>query len=151
MSTAKWVWGRSLLLCGLLHFSVVSSTCHTTRESKVLCHLWSKKNEKRQKSHECFSNENKTNLSWNLPIGWKVLALLGNPALWLFNVSKTSFFKHLHLEHRCVCCLSMGHGPNVSHCNHCNRTYTEQPKTCCSQANQVREHRFHPSPRTRTR
>ena len=148
MSNAKSVWGRPLLLCGLLHFSVVSSTVIQQESPKFSVICGQRRMNRGKKATSISVIKTQTNLSWNLPIGRKVLALLGTPTLRLFNISKNVFLNTCILNARiCVCYLSMGQGPNVSHCDHTHA----KPKTCSSQANQVWERRLRPMPRTRTR
>lgn len=98
---------------------VLSLALSYPQESKVLCHLWSKKNEQRQKkllvfqqlkhkptSAEISPQDEKSWLCW-------VPLLSGNSAL-----QKLSFLNTCILNTGTyMCCLSMGQGPNGSHCN----------------------------------
>lgn len=53
----------------------------------------------------------------------KVLALLFTPTLWLFSISKKRLFLNTCILQAgiCMCYLSTGQGPAVSHCNHSDR------------------------------
>lgn len=151
VSNAKSVWGRFLLLCGLLHFSVVFSTI-TQKESPKFSVLVIKEWTNAKKVTCVSVIKSQTNLNWNPH--HRVKSCL----CWVLPLCSFSAFQKLSFLNTsiwnidiCVCYLSMGQGPPVSCCNLCNHTHIKLPKICSSRANQVRKRGLHPSIRTRTR
>lgn len=138
-------WGRALLLCGLLHFCIVSSTAMQQKSLKFSV-IRCQRMKRGTKATSVSVVKTQTNLSWNFPREWKSWLCWVTPTLWLFNLSKNCLCLNTCILKACVHCLSVGQGPNVSHCHH---TCAKQPKSCSGQVNQVRWSRLHPSLKTR--